>query len=228
MLSSDIIQNDPDFSVREQEVLATVLDLIVEEGDGFSMSKVAKRASCSKETLYRWFHDREGLLTATVQWQASKVSLPKIPQETLTISQLRHSLEVFAVNWLTVITSEISIALNRLAISVSATKDAEDRNNLGKIVLHNGPFAMARRLKPVFELATRKGLLRTTDHEEAFRVFFGLVVADTQIRALLGEKNKLSARQIRHYSNNAVETFLSRYGKNPIQSKHNDSERKGE
>ena len=39
------------------------------------MTAVARRASCSKETLYKWFGDRDGLLTATVQWQASKVTV---------------------------------------------------------------------------------------------------------------------------------------------------------
>ncbi len=34
---------------------------------------MARRASCSKETLYKWFGDRDGLLTATVRWQASRV-----------------------------------------------------------------------------------------------------------------------------------------------------------
>ena len=49
------------FSPRQREVLGAVLDLMVEEGDGFSMAAVARRASCSKETLYKWFGDRDGL-----------------------------------------------------------------------------------------------------------------------------------------------------------------------
>ena len=49
------------------------LPLLVEAGDALTMTSVARRASCSKESLYKWFGDRDGLLTATVQWQASKV-----------------------------------------------------------------------------------------------------------------------------------------------------------
>ena len=77
--SSIDVSVDDDTDVRterEQEVLSAVLDLMVEEGDRFSMASVARKASCSKETLYRWFGDRDGLLTATVQWQASKVIMP--------------------------------------------------------------------------------------------------------------------------------------------------------
>ena len=58
---------------RQQAVLDAVLDLLVEGGDQITMTAVAKRASCSKETLYKWFGDRDGLLAATVRWQASKV-----------------------------------------------------------------------------------------------------------------------------------------------------------
>ena len=60
-------------SARQEEVLDAVLDLLAEGRDALTMSAVAERASCSKETLYKWFGDRDGLLTATVRWQASKV-----------------------------------------------------------------------------------------------------------------------------------------------------------
>src|SRR5690606_37671618 len=105
-------------------------------------------ARCSKETIYKWFGDREGLLTATVQWQAAKVRMPVLPQAGLTRHRYAAALEQFAVSWLTVITGDISIALNRLAITHAATR----AGNLGRIVLDNGPYAMARRLSPVFEL----------------------------------------------------------------------------
>ena len=54
------------FTPRQQAVLTAALDLLVENGDGLTMTAVARRASCSKETLYKWFGDRDGLLTATV------------------------------------------------------------------------------------------------------------------------------------------------------------------
>ena len=53
-------------SARQQAVLDAVLGLMVEDGEQVTMDAVARRASCSKETLYKWFGDRDGLLTATV------------------------------------------------------------------------------------------------------------------------------------------------------------------
>ena len=108
---------EAEFSERQQEVLDAVLKLMVAEGDGFSVAAVARAASCSKETLYKWFGDRDGLLTATVRWQASKVRMPKLPSDRLTREGLEAALTGFAESWLTVITSDLSIALNRAAVS---------------------------------------------------------------------------------------------------------------
>jgi ketol-acid reductoisomerase len=140
-------------SERQREVLDAVLKLMVAEGDGFSVAAVARAASCSKETLYKWFGDRDGLLTATVRWQASKVRMPKLPQERLTQESLKAALTGFAESWLTVITGDLSIALNRAAVSHAGSA----KSRLGGIVLTNGPFAMRRRLEPLFGRAGRRG-----------------------------------------------------------------------
>lgn len=99
---------------RQKDVLDTVLRLLVEEGDALTMTAVARRASCSKETLYKWFGDRDGLLTATVQWQASKVRVATVDREGLDLASLSASLEGFARDWLRVISSDTSIVKKNL------------------------------------------------------------------------------------------------------------------
>ena len=191
-------------SERQSQVLAAVLDLMVEEGDAFSMASVARRANCSKETLYKWFGDRNGLLTATVRWQAAKVAMPKLPRATLTRQALSDNLAAFARNWLTVLTGDVSVALNRLAIAHAGSA----RSALGRIVLHNGPYAMAKRLEPVF-LAGREAAIIDFDRPQtAFRTFFGLVVADAQILALLGEPERPDAGEIEALASRAADQFL--------------------
>lgn len=200
---------DDEFTERQREVLDAVLKLMVAEGDGFSVAAVARAASCSKETLYKWFGDRDGLLTATVRWQASKVRMPRLPQDRLTRASLEQALTGFAESWLTVITGDLSIALNRAAVSHAGS----GKSRLGGIVLTNGPFAMKRRLEPLFEAGREAGLLSFEDAGEAFRLFFGLVVADAQIRALLGEDYRPDAAEIKTMSALAVTKFLDLYGR---------------
>ncbi len=200
------LENAP--SEREQEVLSVVLDLMVEEGDGFSMASVARRASCSKETLYRWYGDRDGLLTATVQWQAAKVIMPKLDEGEVTLSAFCKTLEEFASSWLTVLTGDVSIALNRLAVSHAGN----GKTNLGKIVLDNGPLAMRKRLDPIFAIGEESGFI-CEGGDAAFRLFFGLVIGEAQIRALLGDEVKPTKQQIQEFARDAVEKFLILCGK---------------
>ena len=162
------------------------LALIVEQGDQLTMTAVARRASCSKETLYKWFGDRHGLLTAAVQWQASKVTVAPLDREQLDIASLTARLEQFAANWLSVISTRTSIALNRLAVAHAGSDRRDPCRDLGAIVLENGRFAIANRLKPVLDAGRDAGLIAFDDTEAAFRTFFGLVARDVQIRLLLG------------------------------------------
>ncbi len=206
---------DSEYTERQREVLDAVLALMVEEGDAFSTAKVARAAACSKETLYKWFGDRDGLLTATVRWQASKVRMPEMPKAGLTRAALHAGLTEFARSWLTVITGDLSIALNRAAVAHAGS----GKSRLGEIVLTNGPYAMARRLEPLFAAGRRDGLLDFEAMEDAFRAFFGLVVGDTQIRVLLGESQRLGDAEIGRRAQAAAERFLVLFGKDGAERK---------
>jgi AcrR family transcriptional regulator len=195
-------------TARQQAVLDAVLSLMVEKGSGLTMTAVARRASCSKETLYKWFGDRDGLLTATVQWQASKVRAGNFDRQKLDAGALRESLKRFAANWLEVISSPTSIALNRVGVSQAAARDG----NLGSIVLANGRFAIGLRMMPVLEAGREAGLLAFDDAETAFRTFFGLVGRDIQIRLLLGDPLTLGKAEIARDAARATDQFLTLYG----------------
>jgi AcrR family transcriptional regulator len=193
---------------RQKDVLDAALALLVEAGDTLTMTSVARRASCSKESLYKWFGDRDGLLTATVQWQASKVRAVPVNPEAFDLASLTAGLQRFASDWLHVLCGTISVALNRVAVGHAGS----DKHDLGVIVLENGPFAMARRLKPLLELGRDTALLRFDETDEAFRTFFGLVVRDVQIRLLLGDRLELTDASIERDSLRATQQFLALYG----------------
>ena len=193
---------------RQRQVLEAALTLLMEAGDRLTMTSVARRARCSKETLYKWFGDRAGLLTAVVQWQASKVRVTPLGPASLDLASLTDRLEQFARDWLTVISSPTSAALNRLAAGQARTGESD----LGTIVLANGRFALAARLKPVLEAGKQAGFLHYSDSEEAFRTFFGLVGRDVQIRVLLGETMTLDAAEIGRDAHRSTRQFMALYG----------------
>lgn len=193
---------------RQKDVLDAALQLLVKDHLALTMSKVAKAASCSKETLYKWFGDRNTFLEAMVEWQASKVRAVPISREAVDEQTLFNSLEHFARDWLMVLTSPTSIALNRLAVSQAGT----DKNNLGNIVLYRGPYAMARRLKPILEIGRDCGLLQVDNLDNAFRTFFGLVVRDVQIRKLLGDDFHMDDEEIIREARTATRQFFALFG----------------
>ena len=193
---------------RQGEVLDAVLDVMAEAGEALTMAAVARRASCSKETLYKWFGDRDALLTATVRWQASRVRAGNYDRQHLDANSLRESLERFAENWLSVISSRTSVALNRAAVGQAAS----GKSNLGRIVLDNGRFAIGERLKPLLEAAKAAGILDFDDPEETFRSFFGLVGRDVQIRLLLGDQLEMTATDIKRDAMRATQQFFALYG----------------
>jgi AcrR family transcriptional regulator len=197
-----------DLTDRQKEVLDAALALLVEKGEAPTMNAVADRASCSKETLYKWFGGREGLLTATVQRQAAKVRAAPVPPGGFDAVSLRASLEHFARDWLETISGDISIALNRLAVGEAGL----DGRALGRIVLENGPVAMRRRLEPLLEAGRAAGLLAFDDLGEAFRSFFGLVARDLQIRLLLGDPDRPGRAALRRDAEAATSQFFALYG----------------
>lgn len=193
---------------RQKDVLDAALHLLVEGDGALTMARIARKANCSKETLYKWFGDRDHFLEAMVQWQASKVRVMPLKREAVDISSLFSSLEHFARDWLMVLSSVTSIALNRLAVGTAGA----DNTRLGKIVLHNGPVAMARRLKPILALGVEAGLFDIEMMDEAFRTFFGLVVRDMQIRLLLGDILVMDDEVIIREARNATRHFFTLYG----------------
>ena len=145
-------------------MLDAVLDLLVEGGDQLTMTAVARRASCSKETLYKWFGDRDGLLDrhrALAGVQGARRQLR--PRSSSTRDALRDSLEAFAANWLTVISSR---HLDRAQPRGRQPCRRRARAISARIVLANGRFAIGERLKPLLEAGRAAGLLAFDDAED--------------------------------------------------------------
>ncbi|EAV45490.1 transcriptional regulator, TetR family protein, partial [Roseibium aggregatum IAM 12614] len=86
----------PEFSPRQQVVLQHALTLLVEGGEkALTTAGLARTASCSKESLYKWFGDRDGLLAAVVAFQASQVQFPSEAGATADAATFRAHVTAF-------------------------------------------------------------------------------------------------------------------------------------
>jgi len=194
------------FTPRQSAVLAEALRLLVDGGDkALTTSGLARAANCSKESLYKWFGDRDGLLAAMISFQQSKVRTADRSGERLSADALREHLEVFARDLLEVLSGEVSLALNRLAIGQSS----RDGSKLGKLLLEHGRREIDRRARALVDAGKRSSLLRFDDADEAYHTFYGLVVSDLHVRMLLGEPG---LKDIGRQAQKAVEAFLVLHG----------------
>ncbi|MBW9055287.1 TetR/AcrR family transcriptional regulator C-terminal domain-containing protein [Rhizobium mesosinicum] len=199
-----------EFSPRQNAVLEQALQLLVDGGEkALTTSGVARAANCSKESLYKWFGDRDGLLSAMIAYQASKVRTFERSGERLTYTSLHDHLVIFARDLLEVLAGDVSLALNRLAIGQSH----RDGSKLGKLLLERGRRQIDRRAMALIDAGKRAGLLRFTDADEAYHTLYGLIVSDLHVRMLLGEPGlKDTARQ----AEKAVTAFLRLYGTDKV------------
>ncbi len=196
----------PEFSPRQNAVLEQALKLLVDGGEkALTTSGLARAANCSKESLYKWFGDRDGLLAAMIAYQASKVRTFERGAGRLTADLLREHLETFGRDLLEVLSGEVSLALNRLAVGQASREGSK----LGRLLIEHGRRQIDRRANGLMEAGRRAGLLRFPDADGAYHTLYGLVVSDLHVRMLLGEPGlKDNARQ----AAKAVDAFLQLYG----------------
>ena len=207
MLNAAESQGPDHFSPRQNAVLEEALRLLVSGGEkALTTAGVARAANCSKESLYKWFGDRDGLLSAMISYQASKVRTFERPGERLTAASLTDHLEVFAKDLLEVLAGDVSLALNRLAIGQSS----RDGSKFGTLLLERGRRQIDRRARALLEAGQRDGLLRFNDGEEAYRTLYGLIVSDLHVRMLLGDMPQTTSFGSR--ASKAVHAFLMLYG----------------
>ncbi len=201
-----------EFSPRQNAVLEQALRLLVEGGEkALTTSGLARAANCSKESLYKWFGDRDGLLAAMISFQQSKVRTFEKAGDRVTAPQLVDHLDVFAHDLLDVLAGDVSLALNRLAIGQAS----RDGSKLGNLLLERGRRQIDKRARGLIEAGRRCGYLRFDDLEDAYRSFYGLIVSDLHVRMLLGEAQ---AKDFSARARKAVAAFLTLYGTEKVHS----------
>lgn len=195
---------------RQGAVLEQALRLLVDGGEkALTTAGIARAANCSKESLYKWFGDRDGLLSAMISYQASKVRTLDVSAGALDVEGLRRHLVAFAKDLLEVLAGDVSLALNRLAIGQASREGSK----LGHMLQERGRRQIGRRAGALLEAGRRAGLLAFDDAEEAYGALYGLVVSDWHLRMLLGEEPSEMKKGFSRRAERAVDAFLTLYGK---------------
>ena len=205
------------YSPRQREVLECALRLLVQGGDrALTTARIAREANCSKQSLYKWFGDRDGVLAAVIAHQASKVRVATPRQDRRDRAGLEADLVVFASDLLAVLAGDASLALNRLAIGQASRDGAV----LGRLVLDRGRRTIETRARALLEAGRAAGHIEAPDLGEAYRTLYGLIIGDWHVRLLLGDRPAESETDRRAEARRAVDHFFRLFGADERKAGH--------
>lgn len=189
------------------QVLEGARQVFMSDGfEGASVDEIARVANVSKATLYSYFPDKRLLFmevaTTECQRQArdamDNINMEASPREVLTQTG-RHFLRF--------ITSDFGQRIFRICVAES------DRfPELGQKFYNSGPAVFRGEMAAYFKKAEARGELRMADHTLAADQFGELCKADVWPRLIFGVIKSVSEADIARVVENAVETFMARYG----------------
>ena len=190
---------------RRAALLAAASDMFLARGyEGTQMQAVALSAGASKETLYRYFPDKAALFAAVIRRIADRLGTQAA--NLAGDRSVREALESFGTSFLQGLLRSDALALHRLALS-----EAERFPELGRVFNETGPATVKRSLARYLEAETAIGSLRCVDPEHAASLLLGALVADVQLRSLLGLS--LPAEVLTRHVAEAVAMFIARYAR---------------
>lgn len=175
--------------------------------EGASVNDIARVAEVSKATLYKYFADKRQLFVevanAECQRQAGS-ALNNIDRA----GPPREVLGQTGRHFLRFITSKFGMQVFRICVAES------DRfPELGQRFFESGPAVMRVELAAYFAQACARGELEVDDYIMAADQFGELCKADLWMRLMFGVIKDVTVEDIDRVVDNAVETFLARYGR---------------
>ncbi len=192
---------------RKQEILTATLRVLRYQGvSAATTAKIAAEAKCSKETIYSWFGDREGLYASLIVAQ-SQIFLDVINRVVGNGRSVQERLELFCSALLDMLTGEANVLVNQLIVSELVNEDNQARAAM--IDRHEKIQTLGIDL---LERAKAEKLIQFESGEEAFSTLYGLLVSGRQMRIMMGlEDARPAGEEMNRISSKAVDRMCLIY-----------------
>ena len=186
---------------RQREIETAAYELLQENGyAGTSMLSIAKRASASNETMYRWYGDKKGLFKSLVETNASDVK-KLLEKGSGTAQSPEETLEILGPKLLGLLTGMKAVTLNRAAAS-------DPTGELGQALSAAGRETILPLIRNVFARLVLENGYSETQLTAIVETYLGLLVGDLQIRRVTGVQPELKQSEINSRAKNALTTIL--------------------
>mgnify|MGYP006072934343 CR=1 FL=1 len=203
-LSNDAIHRGRKYD----QVLAGARHVFMADGfEGASVDEIARVAEVSKATLYKYFPDKSVLFVevANIECQRQAVAaLDRIDRE----APPREVLGQTGRHFLGFVTSKFGQQMFRICMAESGRFP-----ELGRRFYESGPAVMRSEMAAYFADACARGELEIDDYIMAADQFGELCKAELWMRLMFGVITEVTLADIDRVVDNAVETFLARYGR---------------
>lgn len=192
---------------RRDEILDHAVQVLAERGyRDASMLEIAKRAAASKETLYAWFGDKQGLFEAVIRRNAETVQ-GVLHGHLESDASPEAALPEFGRVLYALLLGDSAVAINRAAIA-----EARAEPRLAETLARAGRDATLPAFLRYLEQQQARGTLQLdTTPEEAAEVYLGLLLGDRQVRRLLGRVPAPTKEEIDARATAATRRFLRLY-----------------
>lgn len=106
-------------AARKAAIAEAALDLFLERGFSVSIDEVAEAAGASKQTLYKFFHGREGLVEAAMALELERVVGPMLEALAMT-AEPANKLDAFGAAYQKVMFSPECLSMFRYVVGSAA------------------------------------------------------------------------------------------------------------
>jgi TetR/AcrR family transcriptional repressor of mexJK operon len=200
-----------DRSARKREaVQAAATALFLHQGfAGTSMDQIARQANVSKPTVYRFFPDKEQLLTAIVLGTLDRAGGPFRAElaELAQTAALADDLTGLARRYLDTVLQPAVLQLRRLVIGA-----AHQLPGLARAYYEQAPDQTMRALAGCFGQLTARGLLRPCDPLAAASHFAFLVLGYALDRSMFCGDAEFTRPELDAMAATGTAAFLAAYG----------------
>jgi AcrR family transcriptional regulator len=189
------------------QVLEGARQVFMADGfEGASVDDIARVAGVSKATLYSYFPDKRLLFMEVARTECARmadralelIDQSRPPREVLSVAG--HQIVPFLL-------SDFSQQVFRICVA-----ERDRFPELGRAFYASGPEMGRNRLCAYMAEARDRGELRIDDLAMAAEQFSELCKARAWIRAVLGIQTRFTPAEIDQVVDEAVETFMARYG----------------
>lgn len=189
---------------KRMAVLAAAREAFLCDGYGASVEAIASRAGVSKQTVYNQFGSKAKLFRVLADETCAAIT------QTLSDADISHAparaLTVFGRFLLTMILDPETQALMRVVI-----EEAQTFPEVATEIFEYGPGNGRRRLAAYLKRLDEAGILSIPDTELAAEQFFGLLLGQQHLKALLTPGHTTSPEEIERRVQSAVRVFLAGY-----------------